>query len=564
MLVLLQGCSLGTDLGGYTPPNGQADAGDDVQAETGDTPGDTPDVPDVPDPVECSPEQRATCSDVAGAQLRSCLDGRCLYACVGSFVDVNADLDRAPDGDGCECMRAEEVCDGRDNDCDGLLDETYPGQGPCPDAVGVCSGAATSCGEQSCNEALYERVSAGAYTHKLDGVCDQLDNDCDNSVDENCCTADFLFKVAASENRNYQGRPSLAVSPTGDTAVAWAESNSSLSDNSVDTSARVRYRVLGPSLENQTPASTLLLDDDAAVAQWPQVASDGESFWLTYVERSQTSILYEVRLRSGGAVDDQREIGRGGLRELLYPATDGHAGRRVTAWVDTSADCVGGAACVRLDLKAIGQSPTHFAVAAAADIGPVAVATRDDRTIVLWAEETTDAKSIAWRGYDGTEPGFEGRVDIQFDDARQVHPAVTATDNGWAIAYQDQTGLDHVHVLTLEMGGQIVPPGFQISREGAAIDELVNVALAGDSRVGVLHFDGQSQRLRTGSFAEGDGGIESVEALAEGVTVPKFGLDLTTDPRTQLVGAAALDEIDGESSEIVLFWINYNGSTLCR
>jgi MYXO-CTERM domain-containing protein len=71
-----------------------------------------------------------------------------------------------------------EICDGLDNDCDGIVDNNpVDVGGPCGSSVGTCKPGTLVCnqGKQVCNGMI------GPSTE----VCDGLDNDCDGFVDEN-------------------------------------------------------------------------------------------------------------------------------------------------------------------------------------------------------------------------------------------------------------------------------------------------------------------------------------------------------------------------------------------
>ena len=84
------------------------------------------------------------------------------------------------------------MCDGDDNDCDGMVDEDpLPGVGAlCGSPVGECRQGTTMCinGTLVC-------TSVGPR----DEVCDGLDNNCNGSVDENL--------PAAARSAGHPGRP---------------------------------------------------------------------------------------------------------------------------------------------------------------------------------------------------------------------------------------------------------------------------------------------------------------------------------------------------------------------
>jgi hypothetical protein len=101
---------------------------------------------------------------VCGTDLGDCRSG--VSHCVGGHLECVGAVGPQP-----------EVCDGRDNDCDGVIDNGNPGGGaPCGSAGGECRAGAITC-------VGGRLVCVGAVGPQPE-VCDGKDNNCDGHTDE--------------------------------------------------------------------------------------------------------------------------------------------------------------------------------------------------------------------------------------------------------------------------------------------------------------------------------------------------------------------------------------------
>ncbi len=134
--------------------------------------------------------------------IQGCTMGQCKYvACTPGFVDLHPD-DTNPNNPGCDyrCSpTGPEVCDGVDNDCNGLIDDQDPNEIPAPANFcaqkGVCMGTKPVCGPgpAGCNDTTITYRCPYPGTAETDNcgnlvvreaVCDGLDGNCDGVADD--------------------------------------------------------------------------------------------------------------------------------------------------------------------------------------------------------------------------------------------------------------------------------------------------------------------------------------------------------------------------------------------
>jgi hypothetical protein len=143
----------------------------------------------------------------------TCEAGACVFSCFPGWVDTNGDLGQGLGGsNGCECFQTNggvEVCDGVDNDCDGVIDNVPPNGKLC-DSTDL-----TKCADDPCfpvygcpggnckGECQAGILACQSGTMVCDGmvgpsaeVCDGKDNDCNGATDDGVASVQPCYAAA--------------------------------------------------------------------------------------------------------------------------------------------------------------------------------------------------------------------------------------------------------------------------------------------------------------------------------------------------------------------------------
>ena len=165
-------------------------------------------APELPSGVRCINGQTRPCSENVGlckVGQQTCKDNR-WGLCVGGILP------------------GFELCDEKDNDCDGEVDEDFSDKGqPCENGEGVCKATGT----WLCKDTLLE-CNAQTGTPQKE-ACDGKDNDCNGKVDElqecGLLQGRFAFGGGGGLGISSQYRAHIRITPTLQTSPSTTKSS---------------------------------------------------------------------------------------------------------------------------------------------------------------------------------------------------------------------------------------------------------------------------------------------------------------------------------------------------
>lgn len=380
---------------------------------------------------------------VAGFLLLSSLIG---CTCAGPKIQVVREDDA---GLPPECIVTVELCNGRDDDCDGAIDEEQPmlecGIGACKRSVG------------SCLEGTPQTCTPGAPVAE---TCNGKDDDCNGATDENlmpsmCGVGECA--VVASTCMAGQQQACMPGAPGPEACNGKDDDCDGTVDEGLLTNA----------------SGDLRLTNDPATSDFVYIASSTNGFGLVWQDaRDGSAMKGDIYF---AALDKQGRRQGGDVRVSNTPGVSSHPAmafngqRWGLVYSDDSTDNL------ELYFRAIspsGQplgSPVRITNAPLDSDWPDVVWTGQEYAMA-WEDERAGAnkQDLYFMRFDTNGTRLGGEVRVTTDGARQSYPILKYSGQGFGLAWTDwRDGNREIYFRRLEIDGRPAGNEVRITSNGA-------------------------------------------------------------------------------------------------
>ena len=217
-------------------------------------------------------------------------------ACTGGLLQACGAATYGPDYE-----VTETRCDGLDNDCDGQTDENLP-PAPCDRDAGVCAGALRTCTAGSlpaCTDATY--LAHDSAYEPVETRCDGKDNDCDGLTDS------WPVQLVSDGGTPVRRKVAAVVVPASGTAAKRDVLTLFEVGNRVVT--RVRYAD-GTSSAPRYPSVTVT---SVAKASAPALGTNGVDIAEAWFEELTAGPVYRLPVALAGPLGEGIAMGSAGV-----------------------------------------------------------------------------------------------------------------------------------------------------------------------------------------------------------------------------------------------------------